>query len=62
MQSSFIFDESSSKYENDEFNVLFIKAESRYIEDMYKIKGYVYLNTIYESFGLMWDPYKTNTC
>ena len=32
-----------------------------YIMDWYRAYGYIYLNKIYELFGLKWNPYNDNT-
>lgn len=57
------FDKSSSSWEKDfEFNKLFAKTQLIYIMERYRANGYIYLNTIYEIFGLKWNPYNENTC
>lgn len=57
------FDKSSSSWGKDfEFNKMFAKAQLMYIMDCYKVKGYMYLNAIYETFGIKWNPYNDNAC
>ena len=50
MHTRIVFDENSSSWEKMNFR------------DIYKVRGYMYLNTIYEDFGLIWNPYDENTC
>lgn len=38
--------------ENREFNLLYLKSQQRYFNDVLKAKGYVFLRDIYECFGL----------
>ena len=57
------FDKNSVYWEKEyEFNKLFVRSQQMYIQDLDKMKGYIYLSTIYDMFGLMWDPYKENIC
>ena len=61
MITKIIFDETSSSWElNFEFNKLFAKSKLMFIRDIYKVRGYMYLSTIYENFGLIWNPYNEN--
>lgn len=58
-----IFDESSRHWEqNFDWNILFVKTQMRYFQDLYRVRGYLYLNTIYECLGLAWNPEKENKC
>lgn len=62
MHIKITFDKSSSSWEKDfEFNKLFTKSKVIYIMDCYRAYGYIYLNKIYELFGLKWNPYNDNT-
>lgn len=62
MHVKIIFDKSSSSWEKDfEFNKLFTKSRVSYIMGRYRVYGYIYLNKIYELFGLKWNPYNDNT-
>ena len=62
MCTRIVFDENSSSWEkmNFEFNVLFAKSQLMFIKNIYMFKGYIYLSTIYENFGLIWNPYDEN--
>ena len=60
VKDSFIFSEkTSSEYMKDsvEYNEVFIKGVSKLLADILDARGYLYLNAIYEAFGVQW-PYK----
>lgn len=44
------------------WNELFVQSTLRYLEDLYKAEGYVYLNEIYEKLGVKWNPNNNNVC
>lgn len=47
------FDSSCYNYEKDpEYNLLFLKNQESYANDLLKAKGYLYLNTVYKALGL----------
>lgn len=51
------FDESSPYWEKDsEYNLMFLKAQQNYANDLLKTKGRVFLNEVYQMLGL--DPTK----
>lgn len=61
MTTKIIFDETSSSQElNFEFNKFFAKSQPMFIRDIYKVRDYMYLSTIYENFGFIWNPYNEN--
>ncbi len=63
MHFGFVFDGNSVLWTEDfEFNKLFARSRLCYLMDLYRINGYLYLNHIYECFGVMWNPYEENTC
>lgn len=63
MHIKIMFDKSSSSWEKDfEFNRTFTKAQILYIMDYYRANSYIYLNKIYERFGIKWNPYDENIC
>lgn len=43
-------------------NQMFILQQERFINDMLKVRGYIYLNTIYELLGIKWDIEWENLC
>lgn len=61
MIDSFDFSAKTSyKYVSEvdmEYHKAFIHAQKDYILDLLETRGYIYLNDIYELFGLSW-PYK----
>ena len=44
------------------FNYEFCKDSLRWFEQVFKSYGYIYLNDIYEHFGLKWNPDDENIC
>lgn len=47
------FDSSCFSYEKDpEYNLMFLKNQESYANDLLKAKGYLYLNTVYKALGL----------
>ena len=64
MNITIMFDAKSQKWEkrNYEFNVLFVRTLYSYLTDCYRCQGYIYLNHIYESFGIKWNPHEKNLC
>ena len=58
-----LFDENCPNYEKEhQYNVMFLTQQERWINDRIRFRGYVYLNQIYESLGLGWDPKRKNKC
>lgn len=56
-----LFDESSMYWmENDGDRTAFVEQSEKLINDFIKNKGYIYLNQVYEHFGIPWDPKKEN--
>lgn len=47
---------------NRELNRTFALMTVVALNDRLKYRGYLYLNQIYENFGVKWDPKKENTC
>lgn len=58
-----IFDERSYKWDKDpDLNPLLLKQMFRWLEDVFKYRGYLYLNRVYEYLGIEWDPNDENIC
>ena len=58
-----VFDESSNNFDNDfDFNRMLVHSRINYIKDLYKSRGHIYQNEIYESYGVKWNPYEVNRC
>lgn len=45
-----------------EHNHMFIRLQENYFNDVLKVRGYIYANTIYEMLGIKWDPDWYNPC
>lgn len=58
MKTQFTFNTKTSAYaiKSSEANLMFIRYNESYFNDVLKIRGYIYLNSIYEAFGIKWDP------
>jgi hypothetical protein len=60
---TFKFDQSSPEwYKHDEMNRVFLTQQVDYIRIRFITRGYIYLNTIYERFGVQWNPESENHC
>lgn len=58
-----IFDSKSAMWYYDwEYSMMFIKMQIQHLKDTCKYRGYLYLNEVYESFGVAWDPDEENIC
>lgn len=63
MVNTFIFDEMSPYWSNNyNFNKSFIEMQTHWIYDFIKANGYVYLNKIYDTFAVNWNPDESNDC
>lgn len=45
-----------------EINVMHVRTQQNYINDIIAYRGYVYLNYIYEQLGVKWDTEDENVC
>lgn len=43
-------------------NKAFICYQIDYVYDRIRLRGYMYLNEIYDLFGARWDPHDSNDC
>lgn len=61
-----IFDETSPAFITDEnyetMNYEFLETQANYLKDKCGYRGYLYLNTVYEAFGVAWNPAEENVC
>ena len=58
---TFGFDENAVGWsKNHENNLVYLIHQKHYFEDLFKCRGYMYLNNIYESLGIKWDPTREN--
>lgn len=58
------FNSKTSPYATKDvkYNQMFILQQERFINDMLKVRGYIYLNTIYELLGIKWNIEWENFC
>lgn len=57
------FDKQNTNWTNDQsYNHMFLLMEERYINDLIRSRGYVYLNQIYEALDTKWNPNDENPC
>lgn len=51
------FNSKTSPYatKDAKYNRMFVRQQEQFINDMLKVRGYIYLNTIYELLGIKWD-------
>ena len=63
MKTIIIFDESSWQWAtNPDYNKAFLESCFHYLKDTCDNRGYLYLNRVYESLGLKWNPDNENIC
>ena len=63
MTRKIIFDHTNCHWVDDrDYNHLFIRVRGKHINAILKVRGYIYLNDIYEDFGVKWNPECENTC
>lgn len=64
MKTSFTFNSKTSAraVTDSDYNRGFIECMINLINEYYSKQGYIYLNTIYEHFGVKWDPEWENLC
>lgn len=60
----FLWDKNCINYDenNEEYNRLFIYHVFEYFNNLIDVRGYLYLNAIYEEFGVVWDTDRENLC
>lgn len=52
-ENSTIFDRNSAQWSNDqEYNLMFIKAMQNHFNDLLRVRGHVFLNEIFDALGL----------
>ena len=63
MKTIIIFDKRSLNWDEDQdFNRIFLKQGFKHLGDLCRVRGYLYLNRVYEYFGLDWNPDNENLC
>lgn len=57
------FDSKNPNWTGDRtYDRMFLSSMGQHINDTIKLRGYIYLNQIYELLGCKWDPDDRNTC
>jgi len=47
------FDDSSSEWQkNNDYNLMFLRSQQNYFNDLLKVRGHVFLNEVYDNLGL----------
>ena len=64
MNCKILFNRSTSAYVTPEYNynLMFIRHTELHLNNLLTHRGYVYLNEIYDAFGVKWDPKDENVC
>lgn len=58
-----IFDERCAAWTKDiDYDLMFLETQGSYIKEIFVHRGYIYLNQIYEYFGVEWNPNLVNPC
>ena len=57
-----VFDERSHLFaKDDRVDEFYLEYTREYMRNTYQLRGYVYLNEIYDHLGVAWNPHDTNT-
>ena len=58
------FNQTTSVYasKDQEANLMYLRLIEKHVNDLLKIRGYVYSNQIYEELGIRWDPTWSSYC
>ena len=57
-----VTDASSLWSKDAEYTLAGVEMQADYLKTAHSYKGYTYLSSIYESFGMAWDPDMVNVC
>lgn len=58
-----IFDESCVSWTGDpDFDRMLLDSQIDYLKDLCRFKGYLYLDKVYDTFGVAWNPDDDNVC
>ena len=62
MNHEFEFNCSSFKWETEcyEFNIMVVRKTIYMLMGLFRSRGYLYLNQVYEHFGMKWNPANRN--
>ena len=58
------FNQNTSMYtfKSKETDRLYIRIQEDYVNDLLRVRGYIYANQIYEALGVEWNPERENLC
>lgn len=57
------FDSENYNWDRDEKkNMFFVKCTANLIKETLECRRYLYLNQVYECFGVKWNPDEENVC
>ena len=58
------FNHETSRYAftDLEKNLKYVKTFEKYTNDLFRVRGYLYINDIYEDLGVEWNPEWKNLC
>ena len=63
MKAAIVFDNKNILWqESNENNIMQIRTAMMHINELFKQRGYIYLNQIYEAFFVYWDTQRCNHC
>ena len=63
MKAAIVFDNKNILWqESNENNIMQIRTTVMHINELFKQRGYIYLNQIYEAFFVYWDTQRCNHC
>ena len=63
MKAAIVFDNKNILWqESNENNIMQIRTTMMHINELFKQRGYIYLNQIYEAFFVYWDTQRCNHC
>lgn len=58
-----MFDEKIDTWENNrDYNFMLLRHVEQRVNDLVRNRGYIYLNQIYETLGVNWNPEHENPC
>lgn len=62
MKFKILYNANSNNWHDGEWAIMFTKSEINYLTELYQVRGYLYLEKIYDAFGIEWNPYEKNVC
>ena len=58
------FNKETSAYATgkEETDLMYLKIQNSNFQAVFRLRGYIYINCIYEQLGINWDPKQLNMC